>query len=101
MRTKEEFNDFLGRWRSPISGREHSEDDWEYFIPKIKMFELARRLKSPTSYITDYHTIKKENVTSSSTVKLSEDFYDFCRNMELRKKIKTLKKKIDENDDRV
>jgi hypothetical protein len=98
MRTKEEFKDFYNRYRFDTCGYQYSDDDWEYFIPKLKMFEISRRLKDPIHYNIDYDVYRRKRFIGSSTedTVIIEDFYQFCRDMELRNKIKKIKNKLNE-----
>jgi hypothetical protein len=98
MRTKKEFEDFYQRYIWYGWASNHSEDDWEYFIPKMKMFEVARRIKSIPSLESEYIEYKRNELGYRIEYKKEvfiEDFYQFCRNIELRKKIVKLKKGID------
>jgi hypothetical protein len=102
MRTKKEFEDFYERYILYWSASNHSEDDWEYFIPKMKMFEIARRIKSIPGFVSEYYAYKQKELGYRIEYKkeeIIEDFFQFCRSRErnigLRKKIDKLKKGID------
>ena len=98
-----EFEEFYDRYRSTMWSFQHTEDEWEYFIPKMKLFEVARRIKTISTIESDYQEFKRKesgyrkDITKQDII---EDFYQFCRGIErdkeIRKKITKIKNRLNE-----
>lgn len=95
VRTLEEYMQFYDRYRCTMSSDSHTDDEWENLIPKIKMFEVARRIKTISGFESDYTNYywKKLGYRKDYTKKeIVEDFYQYCRDIDLRKKITKIRK---------